>query len=123
MSPSRSTKVTVVNELDHDLTVKAWLAHGEWTQGLKPPGVIEAHSSVDWQSESDGMFTGTEGGATLTTVDDNVYFGITWDNPFSGHNSYSTKCPKGYHIEYSGGSGDNSEVAFVICKFQLRCTS
>lgn len=119
MAPSRSTNVTVVNELNNDLTVSTSLDHGEWTQGLHPPNVIRAKSRVTFQSESAGVATGTEGRATLTTGGNT--FKIYWDNPFSGSNDYSQERPDGYDISRSGGSGDNAEVTFTICKLKITC--
>jgi hypothetical protein len=111
---ARSTHITFNNRTDQQLIrTGAKLQHGIWTEQLFPPESIEAGSSGDWQSESDGLFTGTEGTAQYVLRDvGNVE--VHWDNPYVGSNSYTNSAPKGYEIQRDGGSGDNAAVTFTI---------
>jgi hypothetical protein len=111
---SRSTVVILVNATDHDLQLThATLQHGIWSDEMYPPLAIAKKSRGQWESESDGFMTGTEGSATwhLAAVGQ---VKITWDNPYVGSNSYSQSAPKKYKITHDGGSGDNATVTFTL---------
>ncbi len=111
---ARSVNVKFNNETDlamHRTYVK--LDHGVWCENDLPPETIDPHSSGTWCSESNGFMTGTEGEA-IYNLDNVGLVKVTWDNPYSGHNSYSASAPKGYEIATSGGSGDNANVTFTL---------
>src|SRR5438045_3666579 len=67
---ARSTRITVRNQTGAHLRhVSDSLDHGEWTDPLTPPQEIPPGATMWWQSESDGIATGTEGRATYDIVD------------------------------------------------------
>lgn len=111
---SRSATVTFDNQTDHAMTrTTIKLSGGTWTQDHYPPETIPANGSGTWQSESDGMMTGTEGYAQYHlegagTVE------VSWDVPFAGSNSYSDSAPPGYTITKSGGDGNDARVQFIL---------
>jgi hypothetical protein len=96
--PVRSFRVLLSNNLDFPLIrVQHHLCWGEWTPGgWEPPATIPPRTEVGWQSESDGIATGTEGwvkyrigvppsvipGGTPPppVLTETVY--IYWNNPF-----------------------------------------
>ena len=90
------------------------LSHGEWSSGAEPPGTVAPNSTVSWQSESDGIATGTEGTADFDVVSTGASLHFHWDNPFVGSNSYDEKAPVGLTLERSGGGGDNATVTWVL---------
>ncbi|KAH6884876.1 crystal protein ET79 [Thelonectria olida] len=113
MSPSRSTKVTIINNLPFDLVLQSDnLDHGEWTQSLSPPQLIQAGTSASFQAESAGFATGDQGEVTYSSDAGNFTF--RFDNPFSGSNEYSDSVPNGYAAIQNGGSGDNAEVSWTL---------
>lgn len=71
--------------------VTARLDHGEWSR--QPPERIKSGRLVSWESESNGVGTGTEGEADYITENCDPASNNTkrihahWDNPFSGGNS------------------------------------
>ena len=71
---------------------------GAWTppDSWQPPTQIQPHQTIGWQSESNGVLTGTEGTAIYEIQDSDGFFGtdshighqdqvvIHWDNPWWG---------------------------------------
>jgi hypothetical protein len=114
---SRSVNVNFVNHSDVALIRGSGnLSHGIWT--TQPPLRIEAAATVGWESESNGVATGTEGEVTY-----NIETGpgqtagsahFHWDNPFAGSNSYDDSTPVGYKADRSGGDGDNATVNWTF---------
>ncbi|MEU9255692.1 hypothetical protein AB0D66_28075 [Streptomyces sp. NPDC048270] len=108
---ARSTKVTLTNR-----TPLAWtrweasLVHGMWYP--EPPATIAADSSGTWQSESNGVLTGTEGLAVFGTQHGPVE--IYWNNPYFGSNKYGCRAPSGYSCRQTGGPGNNASVTFEV---------
>lgn len=96
--PVRTFRVFLSNNTDFPLIrANHHLCHGEWTSSdWEPPPVIDPKTERGWQSESDGIATGTEGwvkyrrgvppevipGGTPPppTLAETIY--IYWDNPF-----------------------------------------
>jgi Bacterial tandem repeat domain 1 len=121
---ARSVHVIFDNRTKHNLLKQNdVLAHGEWK--TRPPGVIGDRG--EWESESDGVLTGTEGSTryNIVDLDDNVLgsFDVHWDDPFSGSNSYSQSVTPagdtsgaGFSIGHIGGGGENATVTFVLLK-------
>jgi hypothetical protein len=121
---SRSTHVVLENQAGsfNLRRTKAELDHGIWKD--EPPLLIG--NKAEWESESDGFLTGTEGRVTyaLEDVDGNGLgeLALHWDNPFVGSNSYDESVsPKaqdatdsGFSIAHVGGGGDNATVRFVL---------
>jgi len=82
---ARSTRVTIHNQTDQVLThISDSLSHGEWTDPLTPQGSIAPGAVAWWQSESNGVATGTEGRAAYRIGDSNDQFDVHWDNPYIG---------------------------------------
>ena len=114
---ARSTTVNLTNNADVALVRNSGsLSHGEWD--TEPPLRVEVGQSVSWESESDGVATGTEG---------EVFYDIEtapgqtggqahfhWDNPFIGSNSYDESTPDGYKADRSGGSGNDATVDWTF---------
>jgi len=98
------------------------LEHGEWV--TKPPLMIGDFG--EWESESNGLLTGTEGRVRYQIEDiDGVRIGdiyVHWNNPFSGSNEYhenvtpaATPFPlTGFTILHTGGEGGDAEVTYTL---------
>ncbi|MBP0449928.1 hypothetical protein J5Y04_10260 [Kitasatospora sp. RG8] len=94
------------------------LPGGEFT--VRPPILIGDRG--EWESESDGVGTGTEGRVTYQIEDvDGVRKGevrFHWENPFLGSNSYdesvapaaTSAVSGGFSVVHIGGSGNNANV-------------
>lgn len=66
--PVRSTRVFLSNQTSETLyNLGSSLAHGAWTNDVGPPNTVAPGTIGYWESESDGIATGTEG---------NISFGI-----------------------------------------------
>jgi hypothetical protein len=92
--PLRSVQITLVNNTPFALTeYRAGKCHGSWA-GMPPATVGPNGAMVQWQSQDDGIFTGTEGWVKYTCpqtaftgtgtpppgASELVY--IHWDNPY-----------------------------------------
>ena len=89
--PARSTKIHLYNNTPYTLVLQSYpLDHGIWTDGLIPQYLVNPGAYTQWQSESDGFATGTEGSVVYE-----IYvkdpppprLHIHWQNPFFGGNS------------------------------------
>src|SRR5262249_24719677 len=80
------------------------------TPALRIPGL----DSAQWESESHGFCTGTEGWVEFEVSDDSGVIRLHWNNPFIGSNKYSHTAPRLYQVSYKGGVGDNATVTFEI---------
>ena len=112
---ARSTNITIVNNTTLDLILEsASVIDGIWSPGSYPQSPIAAGTKGSWQSESDGVMTGTEGNVTyhFQIPAGPVY--INWDNPYVGNNGYSIITPAGYTLQQTGGDGDNATVTFTL---------
>ncbi|MFF4498072.1 Crystal protein ET79 [Streptomyces sp. NPDC001546] len=111
---ARSTAVRVVNNSGTLLArTGAGLSHGIWTGNSLPPSLIGPGASATWESESEGVMTGTEGYANYTMAGGGTV-SIRWDNPFSGSNKYQCQVPAPHRCTTSGGGGDNAYVTFAV---------
>jgi hypothetical protein len=111
---SRSFFVQVVNA-GPDLTLKgSGLDHGEWSSGggLAPPQRIPTRSRAVWQSESDGIGTGTQGHAIYGSAEGDV--GFVWDDPFVGSNSFAVNHSPSIQAEWGDISGNNAAVTVTL---------
>jgi hypothetical protein len=92
------------------------LSAGEWD--VSPLGLGCAPGSLTaWTSQSDGVWTGTQGEVNLVVQSDpSSIVTISWDNPFYGGNSFSGTAPPPYKLSYQGGGGDNAVVVFTLTK-------
>jgi len=117
---ARSVRATFSNGLKVTLHLLGTsLVHGEWT--TNPPSTIAPGGTGEWQSDSNGFMTGTEGtctyqfvytaGAEPTIESVKMY----WDNPFRGSDAYSITCsvPE-IKVGWSEGNGDNATVHYKI---------
>jgi hypothetical protein len=119
---ARSVLVQVDNWTQCEMDfVSASLSSGIWTGTDWPPAVITNSTWGVWQSESNGVGTGTEGFATyqlhrcVNPANNFTWVKFHWNDPFSGSNSYDTNgTGAGVKITRSGGSGDNAVVSFTV---------
>ena len=120
---ARSTHVTLTNQAGRFNLIKLsdTLDHGEWT--IRPPATVG--NQAEWESESNGFATGTEGSANYRIeTDEGEPIGtldLHWDNPFVGSNSYdqsvnpqATDGGEGFSVGHLGGSGNNASVEFLL---------
>ncbi|MCX5148897.1 Crystal protein ET79 [Streptomyces sp. NPDC048550] len=111
---ARSTVVRVINNSGTLLArTGAGLSHGIWTGNNLPPSLINPGAAATWESESEGVMTGTEGYANYTMAGGGTV-SIRWDNPFSGSNKYQCNVPAPHRCTTSGGGGDNAFVTFAV---------
>ncbi|MFE6747205.1 Crystal protein ET79 [Kitasatospora purpeofusca] len=113
---ARSTGVAFRNSTLQQLQrTDSGLAHGCWSRDGLPQDAIAKTVTATWKSESCGFATGTEGYTVYRFASDwNKTVTIRWNNPYSGRNSYSCEAPSGYQCDWSGGSGNNANVAFTL---------
>src|SRR5262249_25138773 len=88
------------------------LLHGIWTTHI--PNKIERLESAQWESESHGFCTGTEGWVEFEVSDDSGVIRLHWNNPFVGSNEYSHTAQPLDQVSYKDGVGDNATVTFEI---------
>ncbi|MFD8694036.1 Crystal protein ET79 [Kitasatospora purpeofusca] len=113
---ARSTGVSFRNSTLQQLQrTDSGLAHGCWSRDGLPQDAIAKTVTATWKSESCGFATGTEGYTVYRFASDwNKTVTLRWNNPYSGRNSYSCDAPSGYQCTWSGGSGNNADVAFTL---------
>jgi len=117
----RSFNIQFYNQTGFPLTnTGAGLSHGEWSSNLSPPPSVAASgpsATPTFQSESDGIMTGTQGDAIYQVVDNSgttssIYIG--WDNPYMGSTSFKALIStvpidsNGNPISSGGGSSFNA---------------
>jgi hypothetical protein len=111
--PRRSTRVTLSNNTPYTLQLTdpnmatQDPTHGNWTDLWRPPTQIPPKTHGQWQSESAGIGTGTEGSLSYEIVNTGVFVppadpmhpfpqdqpcshevvNIHWDNPFVWQNT------------------------------------
>lgn len=115
---SRSVQAFVTNNTHCTWTrVSFSLSHGVWL--TEPEDIV--HAATMWESESNGLATGTEGVATYRLGNcadpsqNTKFVRFHWDNPYVGSNSYdNVGTSTGVHAVRSGGSGDNAIVTWVV---------
>ncbi len=118
---ARSISIVLHNHTDQDLTLTSSdLPHGAWTQ--KPPDNIDADADGSWESESDGIATGTQGSAVYAIGGDGDSVLISWDNPFAGTNKFSFNLSSGYALYQDGWEGDNASIEYTLERTTLHAT-
>jgi hypothetical protein len=89
----RQFNVTIVNDTGYPLQQTAVsLDHGEWSSNLTAPTTIAVGATAVFQSESDGIMTGTQGHAVYRVLDNNditTWLYVTWDNPYVGTSTFN----------------------------------
>jgi hypothetical protein len=119
-SAARSVQAFVTNRTGCMMTLfSESLPHGIWT--TVPEFQIPNGTASSWESESDGLWTGTEGTATyrLSNCADpaqNLKFAVFhWDDPYATSNEYdNVGTTPGVHIARTGGSGNNATVSWFV---------
>jgi hypothetical protein len=83
---ARSVQIQLANNTNFPLTlIASHLCHGKWTNGVQPPPTVAAKSQVSWESQSDGVLTGTQGWAKYYLVPSTGGMEqvlVSWDNPY-----------------------------------------
>jgi hypothetical protein len=87
--PARAFRITISNDSTYLVLNHAFdhLCHGDWTDGWQPPQQISAGGSGGFQSESAGVWTGTEGYVKYDVAGNDGSHGMVyayWDNPYYG---------------------------------------
>jgi hypothetical protein len=110
---ARSTHVVFTNHTDQPLgKLGQDLPHGVWTNGVEPPFTIAPGEKVEWESESDGFMTGTEGSTRYGIGTTGGELTVHWDNPFVGSNTYDERVSPGWTVLRSGGRGENATIQY-----------
>lgn len=118
--PDRTVVVYLSNLTGCTMTrAAASLSHGIWV--ITPAVQIANNTTSEWESDSKGLLTGTEGTATYVLGNcadpaQNAKLAIFhWDNPYVGSNTYDTiGTTPGITIVRKGGSGDNAIVNWLV---------
>ena len=119
---ARSTSIVLHNHTTEDLTLTSTdLPHGAWT--VPPPDGIGPGADGAWESESDGIATGTEGSAVYAIGGQGDSVRIDWDNPFGGTNKYTFNLSSGWAIYQSGWEGNNVSVEYTLEPSTLHTTN
>ena len=103
---ARSVHIAFKNLTDETLVrVDEGLSHGIYTEPWFPPATIAPDAVGEWQTESDGFLTGTEGSAKYRLSNGNFdeFVTVTWDNPYVGANGSSISIIEDF-------SGEKSKV-------------
>lgn len=112
---ARSYWVRVYNYTGLELTLTSKeLKHGIWSNngGATPPDTIHEGQKVEWGSESDGAFTGTEGDAVYSSPAGE--FTIYWDNPYMGSDQTAVRSPKDFSSVKEDSRGDNATLKITL---------
>ena len=115
---ARSVLTTVDNQTGRDLSRQnEHLDHGIWTENEYPPEIISANSTQQYQAESQGFMTGTEG-YSLYKIDDGLTVKFYFDNPYIGANGYKVNLEgqgtADYEGSFNGGGGNNASVTYTL---------
>jgi hypothetical protein len=118
---ARSISIVLHNTTDQDLTLTSSdLPGGTWTQ--QPPDNIGPTADGSWESESDGVLTGTQGSVVYSIGGDGDSVLIGWDNPFAGTNKFSINLSSGYALYQTGWDGDNAAIEYTLERSALHAT-
>lgn len=119
---ARSTSIVLHNNTDQDLTLTSSdLPHGTWTR--QPPDNIGGTADGSWESESDGIATGTEGTVVFAIGGNGDSVLISWDNPFAGTNKYKFNLSPGWALYQAGWEGDNATVEYTLEPSAMHATN
>ena len=117
---ARSVEAFVTNNTGCTMTLfSASLSGGIWT--FMPEFTVPNGAATAWESESNGLWTGTEGvasyrlGNCANPAQNLKFANFHWDDPYATSNEYDNAgTSAGVHIARSGGSGDNAIVTWVV---------
>ena len=90
------------------------LPHGEFSNngGAVPPDTIAPFTRAEWQSESGGLATGTEGIVVYSSDRGNLR--IRWNNPFVGGNELEINPPSGFDFTNTSIDGNDASVTVTF---------
>ncbi|MBW8877044.1 MAG: Crystal protein ET79 [Acidobacteria bacterium] len=117
---SRSVLVNFQNQTSQTLSRTSFgLQGGIWSNGpngqMVPPEQIPPHTNVTWESESNGLMTGTQGYANYDVAGNSSQtVALTWDDPYAGSDGYTGVCSPPYSLTTIGGQGDNATVVYTL---------
>ena len=122
---ARTFRVTILNNTTH-----VWdrdnfgLMAGIWSGTAIPSEHVPRFGfdgegnpvpGVDWfQSDSDGILTGTEGFVDYLTQGIAGTLHIHWNNPFSGHNSFTASGPLQFNYFWGDPGGNDARITLRI---------
>ena len=112
---ARSFHIRLVNATGGPLTRNSFgLSHGVWSSNNSavPPAQILPGHAGNWQSESNGVATGTEGTADYSAS--NGVINIHWDDPYFGSNSLDVAVPAGIQQSHGDISGNDAAVEIIL---------
>ena len=117
--PARSTHVIFKNNTPFLLSrTDGGLDHGVFTEPFNFVDRIAPGATADWETESDGVMTGTEGFVNYRIGDGPAALHIHWDNPFISNfdrgNTYHEFVSDGFELFHTGGAGNNTVVNFTL---------
>src|SRR5579884_737353 len=106
-------EVTLANHTAAPLRLVNFTAeHGAYV--VEPPPVIPAGGGAGFRLGGDGLTRGPSG-RVLYLLDGHAgVCAFGYDVPLLWANSYEARCPPGFTVERSGGSGYDARVAFVL---------
>jgi hypothetical protein len=116
--PATSTvNATLINNTGSALVLDSFAVESG-TYGQIPPSRIEVGQTVNWETESSGLFSGNEGRAVYhmegTPARTPWFFTLHWNNPFVTPCTYDETAPAGFSANHSGGSGANAFVTYRL---------
>lgn len=114
--PARSVRVRLHNQTSTPLILQqAPLEGGEWTDGCRPAARIDPGAVAMFRSESDGVFTGTEGRAYYAIdADPGRVLYVHWDKPYAGPSGYHVNADDQHYAAWTGGRGHNTSIDVVL---------
>lgn len=105
---TRDIKVSLNNQSDTALTLKAWsLPDGCWAAG-SPPQTVAIGQTAVIRSESCGVATGTEFTVQYTLDLTGQILTLHYNNPFAGSDDFDENVPPGYARSGGGTIEDRS---------------
>jgi hypothetical protein len=116
--PARSVFIKINNLTEFGLTkIKEQLDGGEWSNGKHPPDKIAPKTQIYFESESNGIMTGTEGYVKYRIEDGtNSEFYFHWNNPYASnvignhYNTFHESINDKYAIWHTGNDNDQNEI-------------
>jgi hypothetical protein len=111
---ARTVLVTVDNQTGKDLSLESkFLQHGIWTEDEKPPDIIPVNSTKQYQAESHGFMTGTEG-YVVYKIGDGPTVILNFDNPLLVRATVDGQDSGHYDAAHSGGRGLNPKITYTV---------
>jgi hypothetical protein len=119
----RSVRVVLVNQTPFTLRrLQGAATHGKWSS--MPPGYLNGYDYAQWQTDSNGLSTGTMAAVQFDIWGTDQAHGnkmvkvgnlnIKWNNPFDGSNDYAQSTTPGFAVDRVGGNGNHTTVFFFL---------